>query len=107
MKTKILLTLILFVGTLSYAQEKASPARSLTGNINNINVTINYSSPRVKGRVIYGNLVPYETVWRAGANENTTIEFDRDVKIEGKKLPAGKYGFFIIPREKKQMGLCF
>lgn len=109
MKTKILLALALFVGTLSYSQgkEKASPERILTGKINDVNVTIHYHSPRVKGRAIFGNLVPYEKVWRAGANENTTIEFDRDVKVEGKKLPAGKYGFFIIPRAKNRWVCVF
>ena len=75
-------------------------------------ITIVYSRPGVKGRKIWGELVPYGMApgnkysnnkpfpWRAGANENTTIEFNKDVLIEGKKLPAGKYGIHMIPSEK-------
>ncbi|MDQ2769290.1 MAG: DUF2911 domain-containing protein, partial [Bacteroidota bacterium] len=61
----------------------------------------NYSSPAVKGRAIWGGLVPYGQVWRAGANEATTVEFTKDVKVDGKTLPAGKYGFFVLPTEKQ------
>ena len=100
MKSKIIIALTLFVSTLMFGQK--SPASSLQGHVNDVKVNIEYSSPRVKERVIFGNLVPYDKVWRAGANENTTIEFDRDVKVEGKKLKKGKYGFFIIPREKNR-----
>ena len=73
-------------------------------------ITINYSRPAVKGRVVWGNLVPYglgtserygnsSFPWRAGANENTTIELNNDVKIEGSDLPAGKYSIHMIPSE--------
>jgi hypothetical protein len=54
----------------------------------------------VKGRAIYGGLVPYGQVWRAGANDATTIEFSKDVLVQGKKLPAGTYSLFTIPTEK-------
>jgi hypothetical protein len=60
---------------------------------------IDYGAPSVKGRTIWGGLEKYGQVWRAGANENTTIAFDKDVKINGKSLAAGKYGFFLIPNE--------
>ncbi len=74
-------------------------------------ITINYSRPAVKGRVVWGNLVPYglgtserygnnSFPWRAGANENTTIELNNDLKIEGSDLPAGKYSIHMIPSEK-------
>ncbi len=75
-------------------------------------VTINYCRPGVKGRKIWGDLVPFGLApgnkyskdkpfpWRAGANENTTIEFNKDLLIEGQKLPAGKYGIHMIPSEK-------
>jgi len=56
-----------------------------------------YSSPGVKDRVIWGELVPYDEIWRTGANEATTIEFSGDVMIEGNKLAAGKYGLYTIP----------
>ena len=74
-------------------------------------ITINYSRPAVKGRVVWGNMVPYglgtsdrygngnSFPWRAGANENTTIELNNDVKIEGSDLAAGKYSIHMIPSE--------
>jgi hypothetical protein len=77
------------------------------------NITIQYSRPGVKGRKIWGELVPYGMApgnnysqgkpfpWRAGANEKTTIEFSKDVSIEGKPLPAGKYAIFMLPGEKE------
>jgi hypothetical protein len=64
-------------------------------------VTIRYSRPGVKGRKIWGELVPYGEVWRTGANENTTITFSTAVKVEGKELPAGTYGLQTIPTEKE------
>ena len=76
-------------------------------------ITIVYGRPGVKGRKIWGELVPYGLApgtkysenkpfpWRAGANENTTIEFSKDVLVEGKPLPAGKYGIHMIPGEKE------
>ncbi len=83
------------------AQAKASPATVATGKINDANITINYSSPAVKGREIWGGLVPFDKVWRAGANDATTFETDKDLTVEGKTLPAGKYSLFIIPNEKE------
>lgn len=83
------------------AEAKPSPAATATGKIGATDVTVNYSSPGVKGRKIFGGLEPYDKVWRAGANEATTVEFSKDVKVEGKALPAGKYGFFLIPSEKQ------
>jgi hypothetical protein len=79
----------------------ASPAATATGKVGNANITINYNSPSVKGRQIWGGLVPYDKVWRAGANQATTLEVDHDVTVEGKKLPAGKYSFFATPGEKE------
>jgi hypothetical protein len=91
---------LLFINFLN-AQEKASPAAVATGKINDATISINYSSPSVKGRQIWGGLVPFNEVWRAGANEATTFETDKDLTIEGAKLPAGKYSFFVIPNEKE------
>lgn len=91
---------VLFINFIN-AQEKASPAAVATGKINGATISINYSSPGVKGRQIWSGLVPFDKVWRAGANEATTFETDKDLTIEGKKLPAGKYSFFIIPNEKE------
>src|SRR6202048_2407060 len=64
-------------------------------------VTIDYSSPRAKGRKIYGDLVPYGKVWRAGANEATTFVTTSDITVGGKAVPAGKYTIFAIPAEDK------
>lgn len=74
-----------------------SQKASLTQTVGLTEVTIVYHRPGVKGRVIWGGLVPYDKVWRTGANNATTIEFGSDVTIEGQKLAAGRYGLFTIP----------
>ncbi|MCU0286924.1 MAG: DUF2911 domain-containing protein [Acidobacteria bacterium] len=103
-KTMLVLVVLLFVGPLTtglWAQEikfpAVSPKASVTQTIGLTDVTINYYRPGVKGRVIWGDLVPYDKVWRTGANNATTIEFSTDVMIEGNKLAAGKYALFTIP----------
>ena len=70
-------------------------------------VSIDYGAPSVKGRQIWGGLEKYGKVWRAGANENTNVSFDKEVKIGGKSLAAGKYGFFIIPNENAEWTVIF
>lgn len=74
-----------------------SPRKEMKTTIGGVNVVVNYGSPSVKEREIWGALVPYDKVWRMGANEATTIEFSGDVTINGQELPAGKYGLFTIP----------
>ena len=69
-------------------------------------VTINYSRPLANGREVWGKIVPYGKVWRAGANENTTITFSDDAAVEGKPLPAGTYGLHMIP-DKNQWIIIF
>lgn len=102
---KILLSLglILFLGGILWGQNldlpRKSPKASVAYTIGYTAVTINYSSPAQRDREIWGSLEPYGKVWRAGANEATTIEFGTDAVVEGKFLPAGKYSFFLIPRE--------
>lgn len=64
-------------------------------------VTIDYSSPRAKGRKIFGGLVPYGQVWRTGANEATTFVTDADLKVGGTDVPAGKYTLFSVPESGK------
>ena len=81
------------------AKKPASPAMTATGKIKDANITIAYSSPSVKERKVWGELVPYNKVWRAGANDATTFETSKDISVQGKKLPAGKYSFFLIPKE--------
>lgn len=90
-----------FTASAIHAQEKASPAATTTGKIGDANITISYSSPAVKGRKIWGDLVPYDKAWRAGANGATTFETDKALKVEGKDLAAGKYSLFLLPGEKE------
>ena len=78
---------------------RPSPPDEVSGTVEGADITINYSQPSVKGREIFGELVPYGEVWRTGANEATTFEVSSDVEIEGKALPAGKYALFTIPTE--------
>lgn len=80
---------------------RASPAATATGKVKDASITIRYSSPGVKGRKIFGGLVPYGEVWRTGANEATIFETDQDIKVEGKPLPAGKYSLYTIPGENE------
>ncbi|MFT7352957.1 MAG: hypothetical protein ACI9XR_002748 [Flavobacterium sp.] len=108
MKIKIALFLVFLLSLGTQAQDKKpkSPAMTEKGSINGAEITINYGSPSVKGREIWGKLVPFGKVWRAGANDATTFETNQNIKIEGKELPAGKYSFFIIP-EKDSVTIIF
>ena len=101
-KTVVLLVAAITISASSFAQTakpRVSPPETAIGKIGNATITIHYSSPQVKGRKIWGGLVPYDSVWRAGANEATTFETSMDIKVQGKLLPAGKYGFFLVPKE--------
>jgi len=102
----VVLTLVgLFMTSLIFAQQdkskRASPPEIATGSVGGSTITINYSSPAVKGRKIWGDLVPYDKVWRLGANEATIFETSKDIMVEGKKLPAGKYSLYAIPGENE------
>ena len=102
LKISLLVLLSFFAISFANAQEKPkSTPEKATGMINGATIQINYGSPSVRGRKIWGELVPFNEVWRAGANEATTFETDKDLTIEGSKLPAGKYSFFIIPNQKE------
>jgi hypothetical protein len=95
----------MLMSSLVWAQQdkatRPSPPQTATGKVGGATVTITYSSPSVKGRKIFGDLVPYDKIWRAGANEATIFETDKEVKVEGKSLPAGKYSLYAIPGEKE------
>lgn len=78
-----------------------SPRTSAMANIGSTHVHIDYSSPGVRGRTIWGGLVAYDQVWVTGAHKATAINFNHDVKIGGKTVPAGTYGFFTIPGKEK------
>ena len=105
MKKSTLLLCFLFSGFMLFAQDdkaaRPSPPATATAAVNGKTITIDYSQPSVKGRKIWGDLVPYGKVWRAGANETTAFTLSADATAEGKQLPAGKYAFFVIPNEKE------
>lgn len=79
--------------------QRPSPPMEVQQSLKKVNLQINWNSPAVKGRKVWGELIPYNQVWRTGANEATTISFDSNVKINGKKLAAGRYSLFTIPTE--------
>lgn len=115
-------TVLLFIFTEIPAQQLALPRESQAAEVSQTvglsKITINYSRPAVKGRKIWGELVPYGLAanafgnekpmpWRAGANENTTITFSHDVLVNGNELKAGKYGIHMIPEENKEWTIIF
>ena len=76
-----------------------SPAAQVMQRVGLTDITVTYSSPAVRGRVIWGKLVPFGKNWRTGANAATTIRFSRDVKVGGKSVKAGTYSIFTIPAQ--------
>jgi len=108
---KTLITALALVATTSaLAQQvrtpRPSPSATLIQAVGLTDVTIKYSRPGVKGRTVWGDLVPYDKVWRTGANEATTITFSDDVTIEGQKLPKGTYSLHTVPG-RDQWGVIF
>jgi hypothetical protein len=99
--------LFLFAGLISSAATaqiqvpQPSPATTVEQQVGLTNVTLKYARPGMKGRTIFGDLVPYGERWRTGANNNTTISFDTKVTIDGKELPEGTYAIYTIPRENE------
>jgi Protein of unknown function (DUF2911) len=75
----------------------ASPSCTLKQHVGLTDIDIVYSRPGIKGRTVFGGIVPYETVWRTGANQATRITFSTPVKLEGNDIPAGTYSLFTIP----------
>ncbi|PCJ98478.1 MAG: hypothetical protein COA50_02185 [Flavobacteriaceae bacterium] len=97
----ILILLIVYIG-MPYMQEqtkKHSPETTAVYNKNGMDLSITYSSPSKKDRVIFGDLVPYDAVWRTGANEPTTFTTTTDIKIIDKELPAGTYALWTTPKK--------
>ena len=97
----LLISLILFTNSTEAQNNKQelriSPKAEVMQTVGFTDVRIVYSRPGIKGRAIWGKLVPYDAVWRAGANEATKITFSTDVTVEGKKLKKGSYSLFAIP----------
>ncbi len=79
----------------------ASPACTLKQRIGLTDIEVEYSRPGIKGRTIFGGIVPYGQVWRTGANEATKITFSTAVKLDGQDVPAGSYALFTIPGENE------
>lgn len=101
---------VLTISTAAIAQNAAplSPLDSASGSLNSgANIKIVYSSPSVRGRKIWGELVPYDKVWRAGANAATLIQTDKDIRIEGKLLPAGTYSLYAVPMQEANWSIIF
>lgn len=98
---KLSIFLVLFLVGSAVGQVKtpqASPKAEVKQTVGLTDVEVSYSRPSSKGRIVYGNLVPFGRVWRMGANFNTTVSFSDDVTIGGKELKKGKYALFSIPK---------
>jgi hypothetical protein len=80
---------------------KGSPHRVAMANIGKAHVHVEYNAPAVRNRIIWGGLVPFNEVWVTGAHNATSFDFSSDVRISGKILPKGKYGFFTIPGKEE------
>jgi hypothetical protein len=80
---------------------EASPPAQVQQTVGLTDISVHYHRPAIAGRKVWGELVPYDAVWRAGANENTTITLSTDVKVQGKPLRAGTYGFHVLPTQKE------
>ena len=104
-KSTVLLIMLLGIASLTNAQglkiPQPSSGQTITQDFGLGKITLVYSRPNVKDRIIFGGMEPMDKVWRTGANAATRIKFTDDVKIEGKDLPAGEYGLFSIPGKKE------
>ena len=88
-------------------ESRPSPLMVKEGQISGKSFKVQYGSPAVKGRELWGDLVPYNVVWRTGANEASYVELGEDMTVEGKKLTAGKYSLFTIPKETGSWTVIF
>lgn len=96
----VIAAIVAFIGFMQLKNTKSfSPEEEVVFEQGELRVTVFYNRPSKKGREIFGALVPYEQVWRTGANEATTFETNKDLQIEGQTLKAGKYSMWTIPRE--------
>ncbi|MDX1940222.1 MAG: DUF2911 domain-containing protein [Saprospiraceae bacterium] len=105
--TRLFILFFILIQHFAFAQTSvtktpdASPKAAVMQTIGLTDIKVVYHRPAVKGRQVWGNMVPYNAVWRAGANDNTVISFSTDVKIEGKELKAGTYGLHMLPKENE------
>ena len=108
MKHTLFLTAVLVVATsflvpfaVKAQMARKSPHDTVTSMVSGAHIQITFGSPAVKGREIWGGLVPYDKPWRGGADEATLLTTDKDIMIGGKKLPAGTYSVFVTPAKDK------
>ena len=103
MKSLKFIVSLMTLSLLSVAQElpQPSPKAVVQQRVGLTDITIDYSRPSVRGRKVFGELVPYNKIWRTGANRISIISFSTDVIVEGQKLGPGKYGLLSIPREDR------
>ena len=108
LKAGLLFAFVLLT-SVAFAQDKkpASPHDSTTAVVAGSTIKIKYGSPYVKGRKVLGELVPFDKVWRAGADSATSITTSKAIKVEGKTLPAGRYAFFVIPSKSGTWTIIF
>lgn len=96
----LLFTFLLFQFSYSQLQSPvASPRAKVSQKVGLVNINLDYSRPSKKGREIFGNIVPFNQIWRTGANQATTISFSDDVKINNQLVMAGEYHIYSVPRE--------
>ncbi|UZD23024.1 DUF2911 domain-containing protein [Algoriphagus halophytocola] len=88
-------------------EQRPSPLEVKDGTVAGKAFKVQYGSPAVKGRALWGDLVPYNVVWRTGANEASYVELSEDMTVEGKTLSAGKYSIFTIPKETGSWTVIF
>ncbi len=97
-------TILLFVGYLGFSQintPRFSPASEIKQMVGLTEIEVKYSRPSMRGREIFGNLVPYDKIWRTGADSSTKISFSTDIMIDGKPINAGTYSIFSIPNQNE------
>ncbi|MCG2462148.1 DUF2911 domain-containing protein [Flavobacteriaceae bacterium F89] len=104
---KLIKLSVLSIIILSFVNCSKSPHETVSGQVAGAQIRIEYNSPSVRGRQIFGALVAYGKLWRAGANAATTFTTDKDITVEGGKLAAGTYALFVIPRESGNWTLIF
>jgi hypothetical protein len=101
-KSALVAAFLLCFAVLAVAQEKKSPPADAECKLpDGKTIKVHYSSPRMRGRKIYGGLVPYGQVWRTGADEATTFVTDANLTVAGKDVPAGSYTIFTVPNQDK------
>src|SRR5438874_175290 len=107
-RTAFVTLILLTLATITFAQEEkdktkrpSPPAQTACKFSDGKTITVDYSSPRAKGRKIFGELVPYGQVWRTGANEATTFVTTAGISADGRDVPAGNYTIFTVPEQNK------